>query len=215
GERERLAAHMMGRWPNGVPVVNYPDHAPATPDDDDETINDFRFERDDPHGRKCPIGAHVRRVNPRDVLGGDAARRHRILRRGISYGGSLIPPGSPGDGEPRGLLFVALNARIDLQFEFIQRDWLNTGESFGRVGAGKCPITGAQDGECTDAFREAGRIAPDTHLPRFVTTRGGEYFFVPSVEALTKLKDGDHFAPDQSPLMYPPAAGSIRPGPEL
>lgn len=221
-DRWRLAAHMMGRWPNGAPVVRHPDYEPATAKDDDSTINDFRFEAEDPHGQKCPIGSHARRVNPRDYLNGEAARRHRILRRGISYGGSLIAAGSPGDAEPRGLLFVALNARIDLQFEFIQRDWLNTGELFGRVGAGRCPITGALDGACTDAFHEGGRIAPETHIPRFVTTRGGEYFFVPSVDALKALaaasklpKDQKRLPPDGTAMAYRPGEGSIRPGPEF
>jgi Dyp-type peroxidase family len=216
-DRWRLAAHMMGRWPNGVSVVRSPDYQPATIEDDAATINDFRYEAEDPHGQKCPIGAHARRVNPRDYLHGEAARRHRLLRRGISYGGSLIPPGAAGDGEPRGLLFVAINARIDLQFEFIQRDWLNSGEQFGRVGAGRCPITGTLDGKCTDAFHEGGRIAPETHLPRFVTTRGGEYFFAPSVDALKALQAGgkDLFKPEQTPMAYRPGEGSVRPGPEF
>ena len=38
---------------------------------DDSTINDFRYEAEDPHGMKCPIGAHTRRTNPRDYLNGD------------------------------------------------------------------------------------------------------------------------------------------------
>jgi len=221
-ERARLAAQMMGRWPNGTPVVRYPDAQPTTTTNDANTINDFRFEAEDTHGQKCPIGAHVRRTNPRDHLDGEAARRHRILRRGISYGGSLLPPGTNGDGEPRGLLFVALNARIDLQFEFIQRDWLNTGEVFGRVGAGLCPLTGASEERHTDAFQESGRTAPETHLPRFVTTRGGDYFFVPSLDALSALKElgaiadeKDRLPPDKTAATYRPGEGSIRPGFEL
>lgn len=220
--RARLAAQMMGRWPNGMPVVRHPDHQPATNAYDAATINDFRFEAEDPHGQKCPIGSHVRRTNPRDHLNGEAARRHRILRRGISYGGALIPPGAPGDGEPRGLFFVALNARIDLQFEFIQRDWLNSGEMFGRVGAGLCPMTGATEGRHTDAFQESGRTAGETHLPRFVTTRGGDYFFVPSVAALEELKkladipdEKDRLPPDPTPATYRPGEGSVRTGQEL
>lgn len=221
-ERARLSAQMMGRWPNGTPVVRHPDAQAATTAHDANTINDFRFEAEDTHGQKCPVGAHVRRTNPRDHLNGEAARRHRILRRGISYGGSLMPPGSNGDGEPRGLFFVALNARIDLQFEFVQRDWINSGEVFGRVGAGLCPLTGASEERHTDAFQECGRTAPETHLPRFVTTRGGDYFFVPSLDALGALKDlggiadeKDRLAPDTTTAAYRPGEGSIRPGFEL
>ena len=221
-ERARLAAQMMGRWPNGTPVVRHPDAQAATTANDANTINDFRFEAEDTHGQKCPVGAHVRRTNPRDHLNGEAARRHRVLRRGISYGGSLMPPGSNGDGEPRGLFFVALNARIDLQFEFIQRDWINSGEVFGRAGAGLCPLTGASEERHTDAFQESGRTAPETHLPRFVTTRGGDYFFVPSLDALGALKElggiadeKDRLPPDATTAAYRPGEGSIRPGFEL
>ncbi|MBL8779738.1 MAG: Dyp-type peroxidase [Alphaproteobacteria bacterium] len=220
-ERARLGAQMMGRWPNGTPIVRHPDAQAATAKNDANTINDFRFEAEDVHGQKCPIGAHVRRTNPRDHLDGEAARRHRILRRGISYGGSLLPPGTNGDGEPRGLLFVALNARIDLQFEFIQRDWINTGEVFGRAGAGLCPLTGASEQRHTDAFQESGRTAPETHLPRFVTTRGGDYFFVPSLDALGALKELGAIAdekdrlPPETNAAYRPGEGSIRPGFEL
>ncbi len=221
-ERARLAAQMMGRWPNGMPVVRHPDAQAATTTNDANTINDFRLEAEDTHGQKCPIGSHVRRVNPRDHLNGEAARRHRVLRRGISYGGSLLPPGSNGDGEPRGLFFVALNARIDLQFEFIQRDWLNSGEMFGRAGAGLCPLTGASEERHTDAFQESGRTAPETHLPRFVTTRGGDYFFVPSLDALGALKElggiadeKDRLPPDATTAFCRPGEGSIRLGFEL
>ncbi len=219
-ERVRLAAQMMGRWPNGTPVVRSPDVQVATRKDDAATINDFRFEAEDPHGQKCPVGAHVRRTNPRDYLAGEAARRHRMLRRGISYGGSLLPPGSPGDGEARGLFFVALNARIDLQFEFVQRDWIGSGEVFGRAGAGLCPITGAAAGKHTDAFQEGGRVGAETHLPRFVTTRGGEYFFVPSLAALSAIaapveKGKYKLDPDSTVAAYRPAEGSARNAPEL
>ena len=218
--RARLGAQMMGRWPNGVPIVRHPDNPVATTLQDAQTINNFRFETEDPHGLKCPIGSHVRRTNPRDHLDGEAARRHRILRRGISYGGSLLPADTNGDGQPRGLFFVALNARIDLQFEFIQRDWINAGEMFGRVGAGLCPLTGASLGRHTDAFQEAGRTAAETHLPRFVTTRGGDYFFVTSLDALGALKDlaskpETERLPPERKATYRPGEGSVRPGFEL
>lgn len=192
--REKLAAQIVGRWKNGVSLL----HAPDSPRHADgvETINDFRYAKDDPHGRKCPLGSHVRRSNPRDTGGVGDVRRHRMLRRGISYGGSLLPPGSKGDGTERGLLFVAANARIEQQFELVQSRWLNGGEFLGQAGLGKCPLVGANDGGPTDQFREAGSVAPVTHLPRFVTMRGGDYFFAPGVGVLRRMAQGDSFPPE-------------------
>jgi hypothetical protein len=70
GEDHWLAAQMIGRWPDGTPLVRSPngpeadlryptDPASAPPA---RTINDFRYQRDDPTGRRCPIGAHIRRA---------------------------------------------------------------------------------------------------------------------------------------------------------
>ena len=52
---------------------------------------EFRFARR-PDGIRCPLTAHMRRVNTRDMLGpsdGDGSvltNRRRILRRGLLYG---------------------------------------------------------------------------------------------------------------------------------
>ncbi len=132
------------------------------------------------------------RAIPADVR---EARRHRILRRGISYGGPLLKEGVPDDGEKRGLLFVAANARIDLQFEVIQGHWINGGEFLGQSGLGRCPLTANHSGATSDSFLEAGASAPITGLPRFVTTRGGDYFFAPGIEALREISNGGRFDP--------------------
>ena len=187
-----LGAQMVGRWPDGAPLVKYPD-GPEQFASVGSSINDFRYQRDDPFGRRCPIGAHIRRANPRDTNDRDEARRHRLFRRGISYGGPLLPKNSSGDGRTRGLLFVTMQARLDRQFEFVQANWLNRGEFEGQAGAGIDPITGRHRGGLEDAFQPAGAVGPVTGLRRFVTTRGGEYFFIPSFAALAALKNGETF----------------------
>ena len=56
-------------------------------------IADFGYHAEDPHGLACPLGAHIRRANPRDALppkpGSERSLRltdhHRLLRRGRSY----------------------------------------------------------------------------------------------------------------------------------
>jgi len=199
-----LAAQMFGRWQNGAPLVHHPQQPKWYSARERHLINDFRFHVEDPHGIRCPVGSHVRRVNPRDQQLRDVAKRHRILRQSIPYGGELIERPEDWDGEERGLLFICYNARIDAQFEFIQREWINGGESFGQAGLDKCPITGANNGALTDAFQIPGSPAPVTHIPRLVVTRGGDYFFVPSLDALNGLAEGKPFEPQFERGYVPP-----------
>lgn len=196
----KLASEFVGRWPNGAPLVLAPDREIGFGRRPQRAINNFLYAADDPKGRRCPLAAHARRVNPRDTGGTNDVRRHRILRRSISYGGPLLPPNSIGDGRKRGLLFIALNSRIDLQFELIQSRWINTGELLGQAGLNRCPVTGANRGEPGDAFLEAGAVAPVVRLPRFVITRGGDYFFAPGIDALQQIVSGYDFPPDATNL---------------
>jgi len=199
GGQAALAAQFMGRWKNGAPLVRWPDA--EREGGEEASLNDFRYAAEDPQGLRCPLGAHVRRANPRDTGGRNEVRHHRILRRGISYGGPLLPEGTGGDGEPRGMLFIAANARIDLQFEVIQGEWLNGGEFLGQAGLGRCPVTGAHTGKPGDTFLEAGGLAPVRGVQSFVTTRGGDYFFAPGMAALRALADPcKTFPPDQADI---------------
>src|SRR3954454_4569424 len=90
---------------------------------------------------RCPLGAHIRRANPRDALDPDPdpetgfgdgrlTFRHRIIRRGMPYGDPLPDGVLDDDGEPRGLVFVCFNASLSRQFESVQRQWLNDGNVF-------------------------------------------------------------------------------------
>lgn len=200
--QHRLAAQFVGRWPNGTPLSLAPDAPRDMGSDPDGLLNDFRYAADDPQGRRCPLGSHIRRTNPRDIGGTNDVRRHRLLRRGVAYGGSLLPMDSPGDGRKRGLLFIAANSRLDLQFEVIQGDWINKGEILGQAGLNRCPLTGANLGKPTDSFLESGAVAPVTGLPPFVITRGGDYFFAPGVKAMRELAHGEKFAVDAADLPY-------------
>lgn len=202
GSESVLAAQMMGRWPDGTSLVkatNWPTDTAS-----DRTVNDFRYATEDPRGLRCPLGAHVRRVNPRDSNNRDETRRHRIWRRSITYG-DFLPYNAPGDGKSRGLLFVSMCARIDQQFEFLQTRWLNTGEFIGQAGIGRCPVTGANTGDVQDSFAVPGRVAPHTNLPRLVKTLGGDYFFVPSLPALTKIVNGEKFESPAAPIKENPS----------
>lgn len=92
-----------------------------------------------------------------------------------------------GDGE-RGLIFVCLNASIVRQFELIQRHWLLDGDAFG-LGEDKDLLLAPADpdGKMTVHGRPPRFLAPQRQL---VTTRGGEYLFVPGIAALRALAGG-------------------------
>lgn len=200
--QDKLAAQFVGRWSNGTPLVVAPDAPRDLGNDPDGLLNDFRYAADDPKGARCPLGSHIRRTNPRDIGGTNDVRRHRILRRGMAYGGSLLPMDSPDDGRKRGLLFIAANSRLDLQFEVIQADWINKGEILGQAGLNRCPLTGANLGGAGDSFLESGAVAPVTKLPSFVITRGGDYFFAPGVTAMREIAQGEKFKVADAELPY-------------
>src|SRR3954454_19201958 len=66
---ELLAAKMCGRWRNGVPLMLSPDTDSPADGIPPEQLNNFDYVNDsglgDPNGVRCPVGAHMRRINPR------------------------------------------------------------------------------------------------------------------------------------------------------
>ncbi len=179
-----VAAKMIGRWQDGTPLSLFPS-SPGGEEvaRDADRTNTFCY-GDDPRGERCPLGAHVRRANPRDGLpfGGVMTARHRMIRRGMPY----------TDGDDRGLVFVAFVADIERQFEFVQQHWCNDGDAFG-LGDEPDPIVGrnarltSQHGKTTLGGAPPRFLSP---LAEFVTTRGGEYLLLPSIDALWALADG-------------------------
>jgi Dyp-type peroxidase family len=181
-----VAAKVLGRWPDGSPLVLRPHGGDERLGNDRERVNDFVY-AGDRDGIACPRGAHIRRANPRDGLraGSKLTARHRLLRRGMPYGAPL-PDGAPDDGEDRGLVFVSFQASIERQFEIVQERWLNDGDAFG-LGRTADPVAGAVP---EDGARVAFGGRPPhyaTAMRAFVTPRGGEYLFVPGVAGLRAL----------------------------
>lgn len=184
----RLAAKCVGRWPSGAPLV-------MSPERDDPTLHDaddFGYYEKDANGFACPIGSHIRRSNPRDSLGPDpqtalaSANRHRILRRGRSYGHRPADP-RVDDGVDRGLLFICLNSDIERQFEFVQHTWINN-PVFGGLNGEVDPIIGNMGKGDAIMTVQADPLRTRVHNMRsFTTVRGGAYFFLPSMTALRYL----------------------------
>lgn len=177
--KQWLAAKLMGRWPNGAPLRPGED-TPKPTERQPGTDNSFGFAEKDPQGYGCPVASHVRRANPRDALPPNAelslqvSRRHRILRRGITY----------ADGADKGMIFIALNANIARQFEFLQQTWLTNGKFGGRY-AERDPLVTQGAGAMTLPQQPLRRCVEG--LERFVTVRGGAYFFLPGLKALEFL----------------------------
>jgi Dyp-type peroxidase family len=207
---EMVKAKMLGRKLDGEPLL------PTHPTGSHHLDNEFGFFEHDRQGLACPIGAHIRRANPRDTLESDdkdrwkASNRHRIIRRGRSYGARWT--GHEQQPVQRGLVFLGLNGDIERQFEFIQHNWLND-PAFGGLLGESDPVVGddpAGEGNASP-LRHLAEQAPasggppalrtgrtltmpgfparrrQTDLQRFVTTRGGEYFFLPGLRALEFL----------------------------
>lgn len=194
-EAERLAEAMVGRRKGGAPLMA----------ENDSTQNAFTYDAD-PEGRRCPLGAHIRRTNPRNadfppgtsglvsrawrMAGFDATARandlvastrfHRLLRRGRKY----------AEGAATGIHFICLAANIKRQFEFVQSAWLMGSRFAGQSGESD-PLLGNRTpdfgGAATGGFSMPQADGPDRRLqdlPRFVTVRGGAYFFLPGIRAL-------------------------------
>lgn len=171
----------------------------------------------DPKGEVTPKFSHIRKVNPRDDGrsrdGPDANlrenRKHRILRRVITYG---VPwakdPNSKeeDEGDIRGLLFMCYQKDLEQQFEHIQKLWINNPEfpleDHVDVGGVKLavrhgldPIAGhPRKGVPLNLYRRTGGSSANylqVSISRWVTTKGGEYFFSPSISSLKGLSKSD------------------------
>lgn len=188
GGKEKLAAKFIGRWGDGTPLELSPERQDATIAQDPNRSTNFTYAAD-PEGARCPVGAHIRRVHPRDAFGfnGRLIDRRRITRRGLPYGHFAGENEPVSDTEDRGVIFMVLNASLTRQFEFVQQQWIQYGND-ARLGNEKDLLLGQHGGH--GRFVVQGDKSPTnppfvcSNLPDFVALRGGDYFFVPSITAL-------------------------------
>jgi Dyp-type peroxidase family len=220
---ERVGSLLIGRWPSGAPVMRSPDSDDPDLGQDDLVANHFEFSAPTPAiklippaidtfplapgdglGVRCPFGAHIRKVNPRDgdtEIGGPAhTLPKRVLRRGIPFGPPHPNPLSGDDGVERGLMFVSYQSSIEDQFEFLAQNWANsdvnphsfsgTGQTGSDVPAGIDPVIGQKPGAGPQPFtiKRTDGTFEFISLPKcFVTSTGGGYFFSPSIAALRNV----------------------------
>lgn len=161
--RQELAELLVGRQQNGDPLIELSQQPIAGIDSKDAAQNQFTFDSDS-KGLRCPLGAHIRRANPRttDLPGASSnifsklkhtlgfnensfgedviasTRFHRLLRRGREYGPALSISDALQTARPdeasRGIHFISLGANISRQFEFVQNAWLMSSKFAGLTG---------------------------------------------------------------------------------
>jgi Dyp-type peroxidase family len=185
---ELAGAMLVGRFEDGTPVSLQDHDGLSSP-----VINNFDF-ADDMQGLKCPFHAHIRKTNPRGdtfrLFGapqnGFGGERSRIMaRRGIAYGKRKQVAGQFTDKPSArvGLLFMAYQGNIAEQFEFTQAQWANN-QGFVKINAGADPVIG-QGGTIGQTHRagwnDATAPTQQQFFGDFVTLKGGEYFFAPSL----------------------------------
>ncbi|XZN99664.1 MAG: RICIN domain-containing protein [Microcoleus sp.] len=205
-QKVKLAeAYTMGRFRDGTPVV--------IADRDNEVnklkhpdTDNFNYE-DDSEGSKCPFFAHTRKVNPRGDTGNpnivqtpifiEEEKMHRIVRRGITYGKPT--PAPEGDV---GLLFMCFQASLISQFNFMQQAWAKQ-RHFVKRDVGTDVVIGVEKRDIDpDIENDPGKAPGEQYnwpteygegetkevtFKHWITMRGGEFFFAPSMSFLKSL----------------------------
>lgn len=208
-DREWLAAKLMGRWRNGTPVSQSPDAplpehpAPGRDAFDYAPSHAYPATVDDAGGLRCPVGAHVRRMNPRSAVVAGKPYSRRLIRRGLPYG-PAYRHGLDDPAPERGLVGLFLCADLDRQFQFMLRQWAQGDQAASGVRAEQDPIIGAQKALLDDHPMQArfriprggGQADIVLGMPRLVTTVGSAYLFMPGLAGLAFLSQAPAPAAD-------------------
>jgi deferrochelatase/peroxidase EfeB len=104
------------------------------------------------------------------------------MRRGRSYG-DRTENAFVEDGKERGLHFICLNSDIERQFEFIQQTWINN-KKFAGLYDEADPLIGRHKPENFFTVQSDPLRARIHKLRKFVTVKGGGYFFMPGISAI-------------------------------
>lgn len=163
-------------------------------------LNEFSFRTDDGAAR-CPFHAHIRKANPRDdnpyaeAIAMEDARNIQFVRRGLVYGDpeklTLHGPDWPtGDV---GLWFIGYMRDIEEQFREMQARWLRD-RNFPSSNGDALPdplLFGGGEKSATWAWARGDRKTCVPGLSKFVRLRGGEYFYVPTINWLDRVGESE------------------------
>ncbi len=180
---ETLAELVVGRRPDGLPLS-----APPGADvKDPVAMNAFDFTHD-AMDQACPLGAHIRKVNPR--AGHKEEQLRRIMRRGAPFGtayveGEAAPP--PGG---RGLVFLAYMTSARVQFGRLAMDWMNNANAPSGRGGHDMLVGQVAAGASREV--DLRRDPPEVKIAAgpdetWVHMTGGAFLFAPSIGALRSL----------------------------
>jgi deferrochelatase/peroxidase EfeB len=192
-----VAAKLMGRWQNGVPLVLSPDTDEPEPRLPESALNAFDYVArdggpgglDDSDGVRCPIGAHTRRLNPRGALVMGVRHSRRLVRRSMPYGREL-EEGAPDDGVDRGIVGYFLCGDLEAQWEAVQRIYANEGIATYGIRDTREPIGGTQPddgGRFTIPTPDGDEDIKLDGLSTLVHTRGSVYCLLPGIGGLRHL----------------------------
>jgi Dyp-type peroxidase family len=186
--RELLAAKLIGRWRNGIPILEAPVDESSTLEPGDS----FRYDVD-PSGLRCPFSAHVRVSNPRDQKVNGLDEVPRLIRRGMPYGNPW--QNGVNDQEDRGLFGMFLCASLRRQFQLIMR-WINSNDFSPVFGSGmpvgQDPLFGARGlSNKRPPFRIQISTTKTIEIPlperAFVRSRGTAYLLLPGVKTISRI----------------------------
>ncbi|KAJ7101916.1 DyP-type peroxidase [Mycena epipterygia] len=188
-----LGARMIGRWKSGAPVFLAPLVDDPVLGSDPTRNNNFTYAEpgqaapNSTDQSKCPFSAHIRKTRPRLDLGSEAASTHHIVRGGIPYGPEVTADEAASNTTSieRGLAFVSYQSNIAAGFQFLQQFWADN-VNFVHGNVGFDPIIGANSGNqrVVNGLDPTNPAAATTLTTDFVVSRGGEYFFSPSLSAI-------------------------------
>jgi Dyp-type peroxidase family len=187
-----VSALAIGRYRDGRPLIAT---KPARSGEERDALNNFNYDNDR-DGKRCPFHAHIRKVNPRGEIGCQdypaqlttaEERELQIIRRGIPYDDRGEDEKRQNFGEPPesgvGLLFMSYQRELA---QFLAKLWMAMSDNFVRQRVGPDPLLARGSSGNPQEWRRNG-FAVRQRLSDFVTLRGGEYFFAPSISFLKNL----------------------------
>lgn len=188
-----FGARLIGRWKSGAPLAKCPFKDDQAMADDPDRNNDFDYvvrdvptiSADGPSDYYCPFTIHTRKTAPRNLspyIDPKFLESSSIVRGGLPYGPEVTDDerrkyslADPNNYQRRGLLFNCYSSSLDSGF--IRQTGFAGNDFFPMTSLvpekhGQDPILGSGSNDF------------------FVTSHGGEYFFVPSISTLNSWAIG-------------------------